>query len=140
MTGGQPPLPDTEGLRATPFGRARGLWRSVAVDRTPFRVSGDYRRIWWAELISQAGTQITIVAVFVQVFALTHSAAKVGLVGLVQLVPLVLATIVGGPMIDRLDRRKILLATQAGFVLTSATLLGGALMHRPPLGLIYGAV
>jgi len=120
--------------------RAAKLIRSLAVDRTPFRISADYRRIWWAELVSQAGTQITIVAVFFQVYALTHSAAKVGLVGLVQFVPLVLATILGGPMIDRIDRRKILLATQAGFLCTSSTLLVGALMGRPPLALIYVAV
>lgn len=134
------PEPPTPKQPPAPFARARGAIRSVAVDRTPFRVSVDYRRLWWAELVSQAGTQITIVAVFFQVYALTHSAAKVGLVGLVQFVPLTIATIVGGPMIDRLDRRKILLATQAGYLFTSGALLAGALIGRPPLILIYGAV
>jgi len=124
----------------TARGRARGFLRSLAVDRTAFRVSADYRRIWWAELVSQAGTQITIVAVFFQVYKLTRSAAMVGLVGLVQFVPLVLATVVGGPLIDRLDRRKILLVAQAGFIVTSSTLLAGAVIGRPPLLLIYGAV
>jgi MFS family permease len=126
--------------RAPALARARSLARALAVDRTPFRVSRDYRRVWRSELVSQTGHQITVVAVFVQVFALTGSAAKVGLVGLVQFVPLVLVTVVGGPMIDRLDRRKILLTTQIGFVCTSSVLLAGALMGRPPLGLIYGAV
>ena len=118
----------------------RGRIRALAVDRTPFRVSSDYRRIWWSELISQAGTQITIVAVFFQVYALTGSAAKVGLVGLVQFVALVIATVLGGPLIDRLDRRRILLVSQAGFVVASIILLAGAIMGRPPLWLIYGAV
>jgi MFS family permease len=122
------------------FARARTAARAIAVDRTPFRVSRDYKRMWWAELISQAGSQITVVAVFFQVFELTHSAAKVGLVGLVQLVPLMFATIVGGPLIDRLDRRRILLVTQLGFLVTSGTLFAGSLMHRPPLLLVYGAV
>lgn len=132
--------PEAGDFRAARLGRTRGMLRALAVDRAPFRVSPDYRRIWWAELISQTGHQITVVSVFVQVFAITHSAAKVGLVGLVQFVPLVIATTVGGPMIDRLDRRKILLATQLGLVATSSTLLAGALMDRPPLALIYGAV
>jgi predicted MFS family arabinose efflux permease len=118
-------------------GRARGALRAVAVDLTPLRVSQDYRRIWSAELLSQVGSQITIVAVFIQVYQLTRSAAAVGIVGLVQLVPLILATIVGGPLIDRLDRRRILLATQAGLVLMSATLLFGATLGRPPLWLVY---
>jgi MFS family permease len=120
--------------------RARRLVRSLAVDRTPFRASPDYRRIWWSELVSQAGTQITIVAVFFQVYSLTRSAAMVGLVGLVQFVPLVLATMLGGPLIDRLDRRKILLLSQLGFVAASSTLLAGAIIGNPPLVLIYGAV
>jgi MFS family permease len=120
--------------------RRRDRVRGLAVDRTPFRVSRDYRRIWWSELVSQAGTQITVVAVFFQVYALTGSAAKVGIVGLVQFCSIVVGTIFGGPMIDRLDRRRILLVTQSGFVLTSSTLLAGALMDRPPLWLIYVAV
>ena len=131
MNGGPPPG------RTTPRRRARGAIRAVAVDLTPFKVSRDYRRIWSAELLSQVGSQITIVAVFIQVYRLTRSAAAVGIVGLVQLVPLILATIVGGPLIDRLDRRKILLATQAGLVLMSGTLLFGATLGRPPLWLVY---
>ncbi|HLW17909.1 MAG TPA: MFS transporter, partial [Actinomycetota bacterium] len=118
-------------------GRARGALRAIAVDITPFRVSRDYRRVWWAELLSQAGSQITIVAVFIQVFRLTKSAAAVGFVGLVQLVPLALATIVGGPLIDRLDRRKILLVTQAGLVAMSGMLLLASTMHNTPLWLVY---
>ena len=118
-------------------GRARGALRAIAVDITPFKVSRDYRRVWWAELLSQAGTQITVVAVFIQVFRITKSAAAVGFVGLVQLVPLALATIVGGPLIDRLDRRKILLITQAGLVAMSGVLLIGSTLHRTPLWLVY---
>lgn len=118
-------------------GRARGALRAIAVDVTPFRVSRDYRRIWWAELLSQVGTQVTVVAVFIQVYRLTGSAAAVGGVGLVQLVPLAFATIVGGPLIDRLDRRKMLLVTQGGLVAMSAVLLLGSTLHRTPLWLVY---
>jgi MFS family permease len=96
--------------------------------------------LWFAQLVSQAGAQITVVAVFVQVYAITHSAAKVGIVGLVQFFPLMLTTIVGGPMIDRLDRRKILLGAQLGYVLTSASLFAIARMHHPSLALIYVTV
>jgi predicted MFS family arabinose efflux permease len=128
---------ESEPTRPPAGGRARGALRAVAVDLTPLKVSRDYRRIWSAELLSQVGSQITIVAVFIQVYRLTRSAAAVGIVGLVQLVPLILATIVGGPLIDRLDRRKILLATQAGLVLMSGTLLFGATLSRTPLWLVY---
>lgn len=124
---------------ARPAGRVRGLAQLLAVDRTPLRVSRDYRRLWAAELVSAAGHQVTVVSVFVQVFALTGSEAAVGLVGLFQFVPLVLATVVGGPLIDRLDRRRILLATQVGQVAVAGVLLWGALLGRPPMALIYAA-
>lgn len=110
------------------------------MDVTAFKVSADYRRIWFAELISQTGAQITLVAVFVQVTRITGSAAKVGLIGLVAFFPLMIATIAGGPMIDRLDRRKILLVTQAGFVATSSVLFLAARMANPPLLVIYAMV
>jgi MFS family permease len=128
-----------DGEQAAPRapGRARGAVRAIAVDITPFRVSRDYRRIWWAELLSQIGSQITVVAVFIQVYRLTNSAAAVGIVGLVQLVPLTVATIVGGPLIDRLDRRKILLVTQGGLVAMSAVLLVASTLHKTPLWLVY---
>jgi MFS family permease len=123
-----------------PPGRARGLLRSVAVDRTPFKVSRDYKRLWWSTLISQGGSQITIVAVFFQVYKITGSAAAVGIVGLVQFVPLTLATTLGGPLIDRLDRRKILLVTRFGLAGCSSVLLLGALLHPTPLWIVYVAV
>ncbi len=74
---------------------------------------------------------------FVQVYALTHSAAAVGLVGLVQLVPLALAALLGGPIIDTVDRRRLLLWAQCGQAAASGLLLAGALMGTPPLGLVY---
>ena len=119
--------------------RARAWVRLLAVDRAPLKASADYRRLWWAELVSVAGSQITAFAVFFQVTTLTGSAAKVGLVGLIQFVMLAGTTIFAGPLIDRLDRRKILLVTQTALVLTSFALLGGALVDHPPLALVYAA-
>jgi MFS family permease len=84
----------------------RARWRRHAIDLTPLRDARDFRLLWLGELVSEAGSQVALVAVFVQVYALTHSAAAVGLVGLVQLVPLALAALLGGPVIDTIDRRR----------------------------------
>lgn len=89
--------------------------------------------------MSQTGHQITTVALLVQVDRLTGSAAAVGAIGLVQLLPLVLASFAIGPVIDTADRRRVLLAAQAGLAASSALLLGGALADRPPLALLYAA-
>jgi MFS family permease len=112
-------------------------WRRLAVDLTPLRRSRDFRLLWLGELVSEAGSQVALVAVFVQVFALTGSAAAVGAVGAVQLLPLAVASLLGGPIIDRYDRRRLLLAAQFGQAGASALLLAGALAGHPPLGLVY---
>lgn len=122
-----------------PPSRVGALARRIAIDVTPLRTSRDYRLLWSAQLISEAGHQITIVALFFQVYDLTGSPAAVGLIGLVQIVPLILSSIGGGSIVDAVDRRKLLALSQVGFAIASGILLAGALMDRPPLALIYGA-
>jgi MFS family permease len=111
----------------------------MTVDVGPLRDSHDFRLLWTGEALSQVGSQITLVALFVQVYALTHSSVAVGAVGLVQLVPMILVSVGFGPQIDRFDRRKILLGAQSGLMVASLLLLFGAHLHHPPLVLLYGA-
>src|SRR3954471_2947754 len=92
----------------TPATPARSGLRRLALDLTPLRAR-DFRLLWSGEIFSEIGSNITLVAVLLQVDALTHSPAAVGLIGLVQLVPLMLASLFGGSWIDRFDRRKLLL-------------------------------
>ena len=46
------------------------------------------------------------------VFALTHSAFHLGLIGLVQFVPALLLTLLGGAVADTYDRRRIIMLAQ----------------------------
>lgn len=114
--------------------------RRLAVDLTPLRVSRDFRRLWLGLLASTFGSQFTIVATYIQVFRLTGSTAAVGLIGLVGFVALVVGTLAGGTFLDALDRRKILIAAQLGYLVSSGALFAGALAGDPPIGLIYAAV
>jgi len=113
--------------------------RRLAVDVTPLRTSRDFRALWLGELVSQVGSQITVVALFVQVYAMTGSSAAVGVIGLVQLVPMVFVSIGFGPQIDVRDRRRLLLGAQLGLMVASLLLLLGAHMGNPPLALVYVA-
>jgi MFS family permease len=119
--------------------RASAAVRRLAIDVSPLRSSRDFRLIWFGQLISLTGRQVTAVALPVQVFLLTRSSLDVGLIGLVQVVPLVVTSIAGGPLIDRVDRRRIILISEFGMAVTSAMLLGGALHGRPPLWYLYAA-
>lgn len=114
--------------------------RRVAVDLTPLRTSRDFRLLWLGLLASTFGSQFTIVATYVQVFRLTGSTAAVGLLGLVGFVALVIGTLAGSTFLDALDRRRILVAAQLGYLLSSGALFVGALVGDPPLGLIYLSV
>ncbi|HJS26664.1 MAG TPA: MFS transporter [Actinomycetota bacterium] len=120
--------------------RRRGLVRRIAVDTTPLRLSRDYRRLWLGLLASTFGSQFTIVATYLQVFELTDSTAAVGFLGLVGFVGLVAGTLAGSTFLDAFDRRKILIASQVGYLASSGLLLAGALNGDPPIALIYVAV
>src|SRR5258708_15834861 len=98
------------GRRPAVAGRVRGL----AIDITPLRESRDFRLLWGGELISQVGSQFTMVALLYQVFKLTNSSLAVGLIGLCQLVPMRFVSIGFGPQIDRRDRRRLLRFAQPG--------------------------
>lgn len=118
-------------------GRLAGMFRRVALDTGPLRASRDFRLLWAGQFVSTAGRQITITALPLQVFLLTRSSFSVGLIGLVQLVPLVPLALYGGTLADRLDRRKMILLTEAGLAGTSLMLLAGAVPSRVPVWYLY---
>lgn len=82
----------------------------------------DYALLFWGQLISAAGTQMQIVAVSWQVYLLTHSAVALGLIGLVQAVPRLIFSLVGGVFADVFDRRKMLIVIEILLAATSAAL------------------
>ncbi len=83
------------------------------------------------------GRSIVFVAVPYQVYVLTHSTLAVGVLGIVQAVPQVIAGLYGGALADRFDRRTVLLVSKAVLALTSLALGLGALGLWTPLWFIY---
>jgi hypothetical protein len=59
--------------------------RRVLSDVTPLRESAQYRLLYGGELLAVLGSQLTVVAVPLQIYLLTRSSLAVGLVGLAQL-------------------------------------------------------
>lgn len=116
-------------------GRRRGL-RGLAIDTEPLRIR-DFRLLWVGELVSETGSNLALVALYIQVYRMTRSALAVGLIGLVQVVPIVLAALFGGPIVDRHDRRRVLLVAHCGEAAAAAVLLLGAQLDHPPLALVY---
>src|SRR6202790_5287867 len=90
----------------------RGRVARFVVDITPLRKHRHFRRLWAGQMVSGMGTQLTLVAVSFQAYALTHSTLVVGLIGVAQLVPLLAGALWGGTLADAADRRKVLVLTQ----------------------------
>src|SRR6266571_7376142 len=90
------PIDQEAGQQAARPGRVGATVRRVAIDLSPLRDSRDFRVLWIGEFVSIVGRQITVVSLPFQVFLLTRSPFKVGLIGLAQLLPLVVFSIAGG--------------------------------------------
>jgi MFS family permease len=78
-------------------------------------------------VLSTLAFQTQAVAVGWQLYALTGSALDLGLVGLVQFVPVILLTLVVGQVADRYDRRRIAGICQLVEAAAAATLAAGSL-------------
>lgn len=81
---------------------------------------------------------ITYVAVPDQIWELTHSSLAVGMLGAVQLVPLLLFALLGGAYADSMDRRKLLVISEVFLALGSLILAVNALLPRPSVFLVFG--
>ena len=83
---------------------------ALLLDLTPLRASPPFRRLVIGLGVSNLGSQLTVVAVGLQVYAITGSTLSVGVLGICALVPLVLLGLYGGALVDAYDRRRVALA------------------------------
>ena len=107
------------------------------VDVSPLRESREYRLLYTGQTISYVGRQLTIVGVPFQVFEITHSSLQVGLVSLTALGPLLVTSLLLGPIVDAVDRRRLLLVTQVAMAATSAGLAINAGRGSPAVWPLY---
>ena len=69
--------------------------------------------LWSGQLLSIAGTQMQIWALFWHIRTLTEQPIALGGVGLARILPIVIFSLVGGVIADSFDRRKVLFLTQS---------------------------
>ncbi|WP_454041893.1 MFS transporter [Cellulosimicrobium sp. Marseille-Q8652] len=112
----------------------------LLADTTPLRVSVPFRRLWWGLGISNLGSQLTVVAVGLQVYALTGSSLAVGVLGICALVPLVVLGLYGGALVDAYDRRKVALAASAALWVITGLVALQAWLHLDSVGVLYALV
>src|SRR5260221_10975167 len=113
-----------------------GLRRLVA-DIAPLRTSRDFRVLFASRTVTLFGSQASEVALLVQARQLTGSAVAVGLLGAVELAPLVVFGLYGGALADRLDRRRLVRWCEAGLACCAALLVVNASLLHPRAWPLY---
>ena len=88
------------------------------MDTRPLR-HRPFRRLWSSTTVTAIGSQLTAVAVPKQIYDITGSSAWVGYASFAGLLPLVVFALWGGVIADRMDRRTLMLVTNAGIAVTS---------------------
>src|SRR5690349_17998167 len=102
--------------------------------KTPFAV------YWTGGFVSNVGTWLQAVAASIFVYELTHDVFMVGVLNFVSFLPIVLFSVYGGGLADRLDRRRIVIVTSAfsGLVALVLALMAFAGMAEPLSVIVVG--
>ena len=116
----------------SPRSRPR-LWPDLA----PLRASAGFRLVFASRTVTALGTQAVEVALLVQAKQLTGSPLAVGLLGAVELVPLVVFGLYGGVLADRVDRRALMRWGEAGLACCTLLLLLNAALPHPAVWPLY---
>ncbi|MFI5755514.1 MFS transporter [Streptomyces sp. NPDC051569] len=114
-----------------------GQLAAILPDLSPLRSSRDFRLLWVQGLVTNFGSFMAMIALPLQIKDLTGSPFAVGAMGAVELLPLVVFGLYGGALADAVDRRKVILLTEAGLGLLAALLLVNALLPEPLLWPLY---
>ena len=117
----------------------------LLTDVSPLREYPAYRRLWLGMMLSRTGSAMTTFAISLQVYDLTRSPAAVGGIGVASFVPMLLITLPGGTLADRVDRRRLVLAVAVGQTALSAALFalaafGGTLSGSTVVWALYALV
>jgi len=117
----------------------RGKSRKSNSKRTSPLRHRDFRIFWTALLLSSVGSQFTTVAIAWQIYELTNSPLQLGLIGLARAVPQIGIILFGGLLADAMNRRRLMMRTQASLFCVSGTLALITLAGRTTSPVLYGA-
>lgn len=102
----------------------------MRMDISPLR-GREFRLLLSSGVITMFGNFVTYVAIPYQIKKLTGSYIDVGLVGLAEFVPMIICGLYGGAIADSMDRRRVLVLTEAAMTVLSVGLLANSLLAHP---------
>jgi predicted MFS family arabinose efflux permease len=96
----------------------------------PLRRNRDFLLLWTGQVVSTVGTRASSVAFPLLVLALTGSPFQAGLVGFAQTLPFPLLFLVAGVVVDRVDRRRLLLVADGARAVAFSSLVAALALDR----------
>ena len=110
----------------TRIGPVLDRWAAAFASRHPrfelLREHPEFRRLWLSQAVSNLGDWIYSLAVVVAVVGEDTGASTVSLLIVCQVAPAMLIGIFGGPLVDRVSRRHLMIATDVARGAAVATL------------------
>ena len=106
---------------------------------TPLRRNRDFTLLWSGQVVSTVGTQVSALAFPLLVLGLTGSPRDAGLVGFARALPFLLFFLPAGVLVDRWDRKLVMLAADAIRALALGSVALWLLLGTPPLAWLAAA-
>src|SRR5439155_24233460 len=82
----------------------------------------DFMLLWSGQVVSSIGSRVSMIAFPLLVLSLTGSPAKAGVVGFAASLPFLLFMLPAGGLVDRLDRKRMMIACDMGRALALASI------------------
>ncbi|HET7489892.1 MAG TPA: MFS transporter [Acidimicrobiales bacterium] len=113
--------------------------RDGAADLSRTSLGSDYRRLWVASTVSNAGDGVFLVALPLLAASLTRSPGRVSAVALAGRLPWLLFALVSGALVDRWDRRRVMWVVDAGRGVVVALLAAAVLAGQTTIPMLMVA-
>ena len=115
------------GMSSPPRAATPGLWRHA-----------DFLKLWAGQSISQVGSQVSLLAIpLTAVVTLHASAFQAGLLGTFEFLPFLVVGLPAGVWVDRLARRRVLIAADVGRTIALASIPVTAGLHQLRMPQLY---
>lgn len=108
-----PPMPDssTKTQQRLSTSQSKSLWRNR-----------DYLLFWSGQTLSDMGGAVSELAFPLLVLAITHSPAQTGFIAALRALPAMLFSLPAGVLVDRWDRKRVMLVCDVGRALSLASI------------------
>ena len=106
--------------------RPKSLWLNL-----------DYMLLWSGQMVSNVGTQVSTLAFPLLILALTRSPAQAGFAGALRALPYVIFSLPAGALIDRWDRKRVMILCDTGRAISMASIPVALLLGHLTILQIY---